>query len=84
MPDATSAEDAVGATILDDRYFAAMKGLRGRIARCVPYLSLRVAVVVLHGKEYDAVLSWSDLPAIVIAALMRLQRRRPAHIAILC
>jgi glycosyltransferase involved in cell wall biosynthesis len=83
MPDATSAEDAIGATIVDDRYFAAMPGLWGRIARRMPLLAAEIAEVLLRGKDYDAVVTWSDLPSIVTAGLMRFSRRRPATVAIL-
>jgi glycosyltransferase involved in cell wall biosynthesis len=83
VPDATSAEDAIGSTMIDDRYFAAMPGLRGRIARRMPLLLAGIAEVLLRGKDYDAVLTWSDQPSIVTAAVMRFWRHRPATIAIL-
>jgi glycosyltransferase involved in cell wall biosynthesis len=84
IPDVTSAEDAIGGTILfEDRYFAVMPGLRGRIARRMPLLLAEIAEVLLCGKDYDAVLTWSDQPSIVTAAVMRLWRRRPAMVAVL-
>ena len=83
LPDATSAEDAIGSTIMDDRYFAAMPGLKGRIARRLPLLLAEIAEVLLRGKDYDAVLTWSDQPSIVTAAVMRFWRRRPATVAIM-
>ena len=83
IPDATSAEDAIGSTIIDNRYFAAMPGLRGRVARRMPLLLAEIAEVILRGKDYDAVLTWSDQPSIVTAAVMRFCRRRPATVAIL-
>jgi glycosyltransferase involved in cell wall biosynthesis len=83
IPDATSAEDAIGSTIVDDRYFAAMPGLRGRIARRMPLVLAEIAEVLLRGKDYDAVLTWSDQASIVTAAVMRFCRRRPATVAIL-
>jgi glycosyltransferase involved in cell wall biosynthesis len=83
IPDAVSAEDAIGSTTVDDRYVAAMPGLRGRIARRMPLLLAVIAEVLRRGKDYDAVLTWSDQPSIIIAAVMRLWRRRPATVAIL-
>jgi glycosyltransferase involved in cell wall biosynthesis len=83
IPDATSAEDAIGGTIIDNRYFAAMPGLRGRIARHMPLLLAEIAEVLFRGKDYDAVLTWSEKPSIVMAAVMRFCRRRPATVAIL-
>jgi glycosyltransferase involved in cell wall biosynthesis len=83
IPDATSAEDAIGGTTIDDRYFEALPGLRGRIARRMPLLLAEIAEVLLRGRYYDAVLTWSDQPSIVTAAVMRVCRRRPATVAIL-
>ena len=39
--------------------------------------------ILIRGRHYDAVLTWSDLPAIAVAALMLTWKRRPAHVAIL-
>ena len=36
IPDAVSIDDAIGATLIDDRYFAEMPGIRGRLLRRVP------------------------------------------------
>jgi glycosyltransferase involved in cell wall biosynthesis len=83
MPDAVSAEDAIGATVLDDRLFAEMRGIRGRLVRRLPLRAAQAIEVLVRGREYDAILSWSDDAAIMIAALMRIWWRRPAHVAIL-
>ena len=37
----------------------------------------------MRGSHYDAVLTWSDVPAIPAAGLMLPWKRRPAHVAIL-
>ena len=83
VPDAVSVDDAIGATTIDDRYFAAMPGLRGRIMRKLPRSIAQSVEILVRGKHYDAVLTWSDLPAIKAAGMMRLWRDRPAHVAIL-
>lgn len=83
VPDAVSIDDAIGATLIDDRYFAALPGLRGRILRELPRPIAQSLEVLLRGRHYDAVLTWSDPPAIKIAASIRFWRRRPAHVAIL-
>ncbi len=83
MPDVVSAEDALGPTLVDDRYFAALPGLTGRLLRRLPLLAAQAIEVLRRGNAYDAVLTWGDRPAIVIGVLLRLRRRRPAHVAIL-
>ena len=83
MPDSVSAEDAIGATIIDDRYFAAMTGLRGAIMRRLPLRLAQAAEVLLRGHKCDAVVSWADAPAILIAGILCLHPRRPGHVAIL-
>lgn len=83
IPDVVSPDDAIGATILDDRYIAAVPGARGWILRRLPLLAAQAIEVRLEGKRYDAVLSWSDHRAVCIGAVMRLWRRRPAHVAVL-
>ncbi len=83
MPDVVSAEDALGPTLVDDRYFAALPGLTGRLLRRLPLLAAQAIEVLRRGNAYDAVLTWGDRPAIVVGALLRLRRRRPAHVAIL-
>ena len=83
MPDVVSAEDAIGARLVDDRYFAAKRGILGRILRRLPLVVAQGIEVSLSGHRYDAVLTWSDRPAILIGLLLRFRRRRPAHLAIL-
>jgi len=82
-PDAVSAEDAIGATYLDGHYFARVPGRRGEFARRLPLVAAQTREVLHRGKEYDAVLTWSDVPAIAVAGATYAQRRRPAHVAIL-
>jgi glycosyltransferase involved in cell wall biosynthesis len=83
MPDVVSAEDAVGATIVDDRYLAALPGARGRLLRRLPLPAAQAAEALLRGGAYDAVVTWGDLPAIAVGAALRVRRRRPPHVAIL-
>ena len=82
-PDAVSAEDAIGATYVDAHYLAQVPGRRGDLARRLPLVAGQTAEVLLDGKDHDAVLTWSDMPAIAVAGATYLQRRRPAHVAIL-
>jgi glycosyltransferase involved in cell wall biosynthesis len=82
-PDAVSAEDAIGPTFVDAQYLARVPGRRGELVRRLPLVAAQTGEVLLHGKEHDAVLTWSDLPAIAVAGAMHVQRRRPAHVAIL-
>jgi glycosyltransferase involved in cell wall biosynthesis len=83
IPDVVSSEDAIGATCVDDRWFAAKPGLRGWILRCLPLLLAQMIELCAQGGQYDAVLTWSDWPSIAAAAVMCGWRRRPAHVAIL-
>ena len=82
-PDAVSAEDAIGATYVDAHHFAGVPGRRGDLVRRLPLVAAQSAEVLLHGKDHDAVLTWSDMPAIAVAGATYAQRRRPAHVAIL-
>jgi glycosyltransferase involved in cell wall biosynthesis len=83
IPDAFSVEAAIGPTYVDERYLTEIPGVGGRILRQLPFVAAQVAEVLRHGGDYDAVLTWSDLPAIAVAGAIRLRRRRPAHVAIL-
>ena len=82
-PDAVSAEDAVGAMYLDAHYFSRVPGRRGELVRRLPLVGAQTAEVLLRGRDHDAVLTWSDLPAIAVAGAISFQRHRPAHVAIL-
>jgi glycosyltransferase involved in cell wall biosynthesis len=82
-PDAVSAEDAIGATFVDAQYLAGVRGRRGELVRRLPLVAAQTGEVLLHGKDHDAVLTWSDMPAIAVAAATYVHRRRPAHVAIL-
>ncbi len=70
IPDAVSIDDTIGATLIDDRYFAKLAGLRGRLLRRVPPMFAQMTQILLRGRHYDAVLTWSDLPAIAVAGLI--------------
>jgi glycosyltransferase involved in cell wall biosynthesis len=83
MPDVVSAEERLGATHIDDRYFATVPGLRGALLRKLPLALAQSLVILTAGRRYDAVLTWSDKPSLLTAAIMRPWRRRPAHVAIL-
>jgi glycosyltransferase involved in cell wall biosynthesis len=83
MPDAISAEDAIGAFYIDDRMMATLPGLRGQIMRRLPFRLGQLAEAALRGRDYDAVFTWGDIPTILFGALMRLWPRRPAHVALL-
>lgn len=83
MPDVVSAEDTIGATIVDDRYFASMPGVRGRILRRLPLVAAQTVEAFLSGRRFDAILTWGDLPSIAVGLALRLRRRRPPHAVIL-
>jgi glycosyltransferase involved in cell wall biosynthesis/dienelactone hydrolase len=83
MPDVVGPDDAIGATHVDERFLAALPGLRGAVCRRLPLAIAQPLAVWLRGRYYDAVVTWSDRPAIAMATLMLLWKRRPAHVAIL-
>jgi glycosyltransferase involved in cell wall biosynthesis len=87
LPDVVSADDAIGATHVDDRYLAALGGWRGRLLRRLPLLLAQAIEVWRRADEFDAVLTWADAPAIAIGTLMRLRLRlrrgRPVHVVVL-
>lgn len=83
VPDAVSAEDAINGTYVDDRLFATVPGVRGRLLGRLPYPLAQVLEVLLRGRHYDAVLTWSDLPSVLVGALMSVWPGRPAHVAVL-
>lgn len=83
MPDVVSPEDAIGATLLDDRYIAELEGLRGRLLRRLPLVVAQALEALLRCREYDAIVSWSDQAAILVGAVLQARRRRPAHVTIL-
>jgi glycosyltransferase involved in cell wall biosynthesis len=79
LPDTVSADDAIGATIVDDRYFER----RGRLVDRLPLLAAQALELLLRGADYDAVVTWGERHSAVIAAVLRLRRRPSAHVAIL-
>jgi glycosyltransferase involved in cell wall biosynthesis len=84
VPDALLAEDALGASSLDERGLAAVAGLRGRLLRRLP-VSVALSVEAwLRRDEFDVVLSWGERTAFSMALLLAFTRtRRVGHIAIL-
>ena len=83
MPDAVSADDWIGATILDERYIAAAPGVKGRLLRRLPNLAAQAVEVFLHADDYDAVMTWGERHSLMVAAVLRLRRHRAGHVAIL-
>lgn len=82
-PDVVGSDDAIGATHIDEAFLAALPGLGGAVCRRLPLSMAQPLAVLLRGRYYDAVVTWSDQPVIVMATLMLLWKRRPAHVAIL-
>jgi glycosyltransferase involved in cell wall biosynthesis len=78
MPDALVADAAIGAVYADERYLDALP-----LVRRLPFLAAQAFVARRHGRRFDALLSWSDLRAIVVGSLARVWPGRPAHVAIL-
>src|SRR5690348_1259539 len=62
-PDAVAAEDAIGATYVDAQHLAQVPGRRGELLRRLPFVAAQTAEVLRHAHDYDAVLTWSDMPA---------------------
>jgi glycosyltransferase involved in cell wall biosynthesis len=83
LPDTVSAEDMIGATVVDERYFEAMPGLRGRLLRRFPLLAAQAVELAFVGHRYDAIVAWGERHAAVLAAVLRLRRSRPGMVAIL-
>jgi glycosyltransferase involved in cell wall biosynthesis len=83
-PDAILAEDAYGATMLEDRDLDRRGGVRGRILRRLPVPQALALEAWWRRREFDVVLSWGERVAFPLALLMSLTPRRPTgHIAIL-
>jgi glycosyltransferase involved in cell wall biosynthesis len=82
-PDSIAAYDALGATLLDERYIEAVPGRRGRLLRRLPFSLAQVLEALLSRRSYDVVLTWGDQLPVLLAPFLALSRRRPAHVAIL-
>jgi glycosyltransferase involved in cell wall biosynthesis len=85
-PDGVSSDDAINATIIDERHIAAAHGLRGAMLRRLPLLAAQALEVVRLGGDHDAVVTWGERHSLMVALVMRLPvrlRRRPGHLAIL-
>lgn len=84
MPDPMLAEAPLNPVYVDDRYLASLTGLYGRLLRALPFRPAQLVEVVVHGRRYDVILTWSDLPSVLVAGLLRLMpRRRPALVTLL-
>ncbi len=83
IPDALSAEAAIGAEYVDQQFVRSRAGRFSGILERLPAPVIQAVAVLLWGSNYDVVLTWSDLPSMLVAAVLRLRRRRPAHVAIL-
>ena len=83
IPDTLSADAAIGATLLDDRYFNAVGGIGTRILNRLPFIVAQMVVFMLSAGRYDAVVTWGERHTVLVAGLLRLRWRRPAHVAIL-
>ncbi len=83
MPDVLSPDEVLNQTYVDDRLFATTKGVRGWLARHLPFRLAQTLEVCLHAGEYDAVVTWSELPSLFVCAALCVVPNRPAHVAIL-
>jgi glycosyltransferase involved in cell wall biosynthesis len=83
MPDGLVADAAIGAVYVDERYLDALPRPQRAVLRRLPFLAAQAVVARRDGRRFDALLSWSDLRAVVVGSLARVWPRRPAHVAIL-
>jgi len=83
LPDTVSADDAIGAVLLDERYVSAMPGIRGRILRRLPLLVAQAMELWLTAGRFDAIVTWGERHSLMAAAVLRVRPRRPGHVAIL-
>lgn len=83
MPDTVSADDHIHATILDERYIAAAPGLKGRLLQRLPYLGAQAIEVFARADDYDAIMTWGERHSLMVAAVLRVRRRRAGQVAIL-
>ncbi len=83
LPNTVSADDAIGATLVDERYIAALPGPIGRVMSRLPLLGAQALVVLFTAGRYDAIVTWGERHTLMVAAVQRLVPRRVGHVAIL-
>lgn len=83
LPDVLAFADELSLECLDERYFASIPGIRGKLLRRLPIVVAQGIEVVRRRRELDLVVSWSEAIAIPVALLLLLLPRRPAHLGIL-
>jgi glycosyltransferase involved in cell wall biosynthesis len=83
MPDVLALDDGLSLECVDERYFAAIAGRRGRLLRRLPLVVAQCIEIIRVRREIELILSWSEAVAIPVASLLQLVRRRPAHVGIL-
>jgi glycosyltransferase involved in cell wall biosynthesis len=82
-PDVLALEDALGATLLDERYLAAVGGMWGALLRRLPSPLDAVLEAFRRRRDYDVLVTWAERLAFPLAALLWLRRARTPHLAIL-
>src|SRR5579863_1598684 len=83
LPDSISADDAIGATIIDERYFNGLPGPKGWVLRLVPLLVAQALELARLARHVDAIVTWGERHSLMAAVVLRLRIRRPRHVAIL-
>lgn len=83
LPDSVSSDDAIGGTIVDERYFERIPGVYGRLLRALPLLGAQALELVRLARRYDAVVTWGERHSLMAAAVLRLMPNRPGQVAIL-
>lgn len=83
MSDILALHRALGVTLLDGQYFAGLQSGWGRVMRRLPFRVAQALELIRRREEFDVVLTWGELNALRVGALMQLLRRRPAHVCYL-
>jgi glycosyltransferase involved in cell wall biosynthesis len=83
LPNSIAADEAVGATVVDERYIAALPGPAGSLLRRLPLLLAQALVVLLTAGRYDTIVTWGERHTLMVAVVQRLVPRRVGHVAIL-
>ena len=82
-PDVLALEDALGATLLDEHYLAAVGGRWGMVLRRLPSPLNAVIEAFRRRHDYDVLVTWAERLAFPLAALLWIRRARTPHLAIL-
>jgi glycosyltransferase involved in cell wall biosynthesis len=82
-PDVLALEDALGATLLDERYVAGLDGLWGAVLRRLPLTVAQALEAHRRRHDVDAVVTWGERLAYPVSLLGLLARSRTPHVAIL-